>query len=262
MKLSEYLATRQIDERRRFCDIVASLEVISHDGKSFCSNLQEERQPGAESWRVFVDYMMTASSDDIAYKITLHIRQNSQRYQLRGNLDPAGETECLTRLVSLAALVDLVVDQDTDGMLPLDVIAYLRSEVVDKDTGLLSAWFVNLRLGLFLIWGALGLDVPNDRTSAARAACRCGLPREIEAGPIVCLRYRLPPDVCAHAPTIFDAYGGWPWPRHFRVGNWNGTFFAGNTEPRAECASEAGFREVVSAPVLLSCLCEPIRLAE
>jgi hypothetical protein len=262
MKLSEYLQTLQPDERLRFSEIIARLESMSEGWVRFCSNLQDEGQLNEESWRFFGVYIMAAPDVDLAYQTTLHIRKHYRQYQLQGNRDPDGETECLARLVSLAAFADLVVEQDTDGMLPLQVIAYLRSEVVDKEIDTLPLWFLKLRLGLYLIWAAIGLGAPNDRTSARLAACRCGLPQEIEIGPIICLRYRLPPGVHAHAPTVFDAYGGWPWPAFFKAGVWVGTRYAGSTEPRTDCSGEAGFREVVSASVPLSCLCEAIKLVE
>ncbi len=265
MKLNDYLDQEPLEPRENFNNIVAELRSLSDGWERFCLNLQAEAQPDENSWRAFIAFLrgtVLLPSNDRAFQVTLHIRKNQQHYRLIGNRCPDCEDECLTRFVSLDAFVDLIVEQDLDGMLPWQVIPYLRLKVFEREIGLLPLWFLKLQLGLHLLWGAVGLEMPSDLTSARMAACRCGLPREIEVGPIVCLRYRLPRGVWAHAPTIFDAYGGWPWPCCFKVGTWSGTHVVGKTEPRRDCAEQSGVCEIVSAPIALTSLCEPIRLTE
>lgn len=261
MKLHEYIDSRPPLERARLIEVLNWLESLESDQwAGFCENLRAEGQLDTACWTSIVEFITIAAGEDLAYQLALHIRAKKGEYQLRGNLDPEGSTQCLTRLVALKAFVDLIVEQDPDGMLPAQVAPYLKEAVFGREVSHLPTWLLQLRLGLYIIWGAMGLPPPIDRVSAEVAACRCGLPRELGVGPIVCLRYKAPDGISVRAPTLLDAYGGWPWPNHFRAAKWNGKQYVGTTQPRADCASESGFREVVSESVPLSSLCEPIRV--
>lgn len=260
MKLADYLAGRKGDVQASFVRALASVRNRQDGWQRFLSNVYGEGQPEELCWESFVTFFSERSEINSAYDLTLHIRKHSKLFQLKGHLDPRATGSCiLTRLVPLAAFARLVYEQDSDGMTLSQVLAYLAAEVFDRPPAELPTAILKMQLGLYVIWAALDLPPLSDQEAAQRAACRCGLPADIANGPIVSIQYRLPAGARAYAPTVFDAYGGWPWPPHFRVGTWDGTQYVGGTEPRPDCAGETGYREVVSWPVLLSAVCGPIR---
>jgi hypothetical protein len=261
MRLLDYLQGRPPEDRAGIVTALERLQNLSTAWAGFCRNLEAEAQPDSDCWALLVDFLKGCSGDDVSYQLTLHIRKHSSEYQLRGSRATDSEQEYLTRLVPLKSFVDLIVEQKHD-MQPWQVEPFVRTRVVGKDTPTLPDWILGIRLGLYIIWGAMGLETPRDLPDALLAVCRCGLPPPDQAEPIVCLRYRLADGMVSCTPTIFDAYGGWPWPEYFATGFWDGARFKGYTQPRPDCSTDAGFREVVSKPVLFSQLCEPVWLAE
>jgi hypothetical protein len=262
MKLVDYLQELLPEERECIKIVVEWLRSLSTEWAEFCKNLDTEAQPDSDCWALLVDFLKACSGDDVNYQLTLHIRKHCSKYQLRGSRATDSERQNLTRLVTLGSFIDLIVEQELDGMQPWQVEPFVKEHVIGQETAKLPSWILDVRLGLYIMWGAIELEVPRNLASALLAMCRCGIAPPTPEESIVCLKYRLPDGLVSCTPTIFDAYGGWPWPEYFKTGVWDGDRCEGYTQPRPDCAHENGFREVVSEPVTFSQLCAPVWIAE
>ena len=47
-------------------------------------------------------------------------------------------------------------------MQPWQVEPFVRERVVGRDTPTLPDWILGVRLGLYIVWGAVGLETPRD----------------------------------------------------------------------------------------------------